>query len=289
MLEFKGNDEHPRGPVKIDENTLIVYTDGSMLSHPRRGGMGVRMMLIDDYGNECAYDLELSGYRGAKSGQMEIEACVAALREIDQNPLFSKYEAVLIRSDSTYLVDNYQKAFFEWPRQGWLGSRGNDIANEGSWKELNSLRLRIRKRLEIQWLHNASKNEHHRAAHAMSRRSAENALGVLLPSEIVRRRWAPAATQPGCVRMLGQRLSIRVRGVVLLSARRGSRYRYEVLTKTSPFFGKSDFAVAREPLSLKWGHCYYVVFNRNQQGPEITRIIRELKSARRPGEWTPGK
>src|SRR5262245_26338477 len=40
-------------PVEYpEENALTVYTDGSMLPRPRRGGAAILFVLIDDQGNE---------------------------------------------------------------------------------------------------------------------------------------------------------------------------------------------------------------------------------------------
>jgi len=40
-------------PVEYpEENALNIYTDGSMLSSPRRGGAAILVVVIDDQGNE---------------------------------------------------------------------------------------------------------------------------------------------------------------------------------------------------------------------------------------------
>lgn len=45
-----------------EENALNIYTDGSMLSGPRRGGAAILFVLVDDHGNEERREEVLTGY-----------------------------------------------------------------------------------------------------------------------------------------------------------------------------------------------------------------------------------
>jgi hypothetical protein len=49
----------------IYEKVLNIYTDGSSLSAPRRGGMGVRFVTLNDAGDEVSEDIEEPGHGGA--------------------------------------------------------------------------------------------------------------------------------------------------------------------------------------------------------------------------------
>lgn len=60
----------------LDENALNIFTDGSSLSNPRKGGVGVRFITIDDNGNEKVYDYTPLGYKGATNNQMELKAVI---------------------------------------------------------------------------------------------------------------------------------------------------------------------------------------------------------------------
>jgi ribonuclease HI len=50
-----------------EEEALNIYTDGSMLPAPRRGGTGIIFILLDFDGNEETYQPPTSGYMGATS------------------------------------------------------------------------------------------------------------------------------------------------------------------------------------------------------------------------------
>jgi RNase H len=65
-----------------EENALNVYTDGSMLSGPRRGGAAILFVLLDDQGNEEQREEVLAGYAGATQNQMELEAPIQALKMV---------------------------------------------------------------------------------------------------------------------------------------------------------------------------------------------------------------
>ena len=63
-----------------EENALNIYTDGSMLSGPRRGGAAILFIAVDSEGNEEHREEVLSGYAGATQNQMELEAPIQGLK-----------------------------------------------------------------------------------------------------------------------------------------------------------------------------------------------------------------
>jgi len=65
----------------VIENALNIYTDGSSLPHPRSGGIRIRFVTDDAQGEEVIENVELPGYKNATNNQMELYACVAALKE----------------------------------------------------------------------------------------------------------------------------------------------------------------------------------------------------------------
>jgi ribonuclease HI len=46
----------------LDDNALNIYTDGSSLSHPRRGGIGYRFVTVGEDGHEVTLDSAHPGY-----------------------------------------------------------------------------------------------------------------------------------------------------------------------------------------------------------------------------------
>lgn len=70
----------------LAENALHIYTDGSSLPSPRRGGIGILFLLIDSQGREEISDSRHAGYKGATNNQMELQACIEALEEFTRIP-----------------------------------------------------------------------------------------------------------------------------------------------------------------------------------------------------------
>jgi ribonuclease HI len=110
----------------------IVYIDGSSLSSPRRGGVGILFITegLDGHWLETPYDVP--GFTGATNNQMELQACIEALNALARGraPLdVTRYRKVVFWTDSQYLVDGYASARFSWPRTRWLTRDGNPVAN----------------------------------------------------------------------------------------------------------------------------------------------------------------
>ncbi len=87
------------------EEYLIIYTDGSSAPNPRRGGVGFRMI----FPGGRKRDFSPFGYVGATNNQMEIQACVLALREVVKLEDLEGALGVVVCTDSQYVVDNYKK------------------------------------------------------------------------------------------------------------------------------------------------------------------------------------
>lgn len=64
----------------IREDAINVFTDGSSFSGPRVGGIGIRVVTVDESGNEVVEDHAQPGYRGATNNEMELQACIEGLK-----------------------------------------------------------------------------------------------------------------------------------------------------------------------------------------------------------------
>jgi len=113
----------------MEENTLNIYTDGSSFQHPRRGGMGILYIYIDSLGNEIRKEFPVTGYNGATNNQMELNACILALKNIPDFGDDHKYKSIFIYTDSKYVVDNVNNALFVWPKTKWLKRGGAPVLN----------------------------------------------------------------------------------------------------------------------------------------------------------------
>ena len=265
------------------EGALTVFTDGSSLPSPRRGGVGICFVHCDRRGRETHHELVEPGYVGATNNQMELQAVITALREIQSGRLppqmLEGISKVEVYTDSSYVANNLSNAIYEWPSNGWKTQSGAPVLNGDLWKELVKHYKRVRQswRIEINWGkgHSAS-NPHNKTADKLAKQSARAATRSLGKPVAVRRKTTPKATEAGSVQMLGQRLTIRIVGAEAVPLQRGlSRYRYEVMSRGSPFFRCIDFAYSDDP-TLRASHTYYVTMGKDNGNPEIVRCHREV-------------
>lgn len=96
---------------------VTIYTDGSALGNPGRGGYGVVMM-------SGKYRKELSGgFNLTTNNRMELMAVIVALETL-------KYKGcnVTIYSDSRYVVDSVTKRWLDsWVKTGFKGKKNQDL------------------------------------------------------------------------------------------------------------------------------------------------------------------
>ncbi len=259
------------------ENALNIFTDGSSLQNPRRGGIGIRFIKYDHQGNEFIHDVQFNGYKGATNNQMELQACIMALKEALRQELLHDVSKVVVFTDSFYIVDNYKKAMFEWRNKKWYRRSGQPVLNADQWKELIKLIKKIGKRTEFVWVKGHSKDINNRAVDRMARKSANLATNKPISIVHVRKKISPNIVNPGCVDMQGQRISIRIITSEFLHLQKIHKYKYEVSSKKSEYLGLVDIIFSN--LSLRSGHSYYVVFNKDPKNPRIVGVIRELNKS----------
>ena len=128
----------PRALV-LDENALSVFTDGSSYSHPRRGGVGIRFVWTGEDGHPRTRDEAPPGYEEGTNQEMELMAPFLSLRMLTDRRAFidvAAFSKVCIYSDSQYLVDNWNRARFQWPGDHWHSRDGQPIDNAALWKNL---------------------------------------------------------------------------------------------------------------------------------------------------------
>jgi ribonuclease HI len=258
----------------LAENSLHIYTDGSSLPSPRRGGIGIRFLLIDSEGREEIIDSRHAGYQGATNNQMELQACIEALEEASDRGLASSIGKIVVHTDSQYVVGNVNQAKFTWPKQRWMTRSGTPVLNADLWKRLVRAIKNAGRRVEFEWVQGHSKDLHNRAVDKMAKGSAKSTLKPALSVVSVRKKWTAESVSIGSVRMLGQRLSIRVITCEWLHQQKLWKLKYEVISAGSPFVGKVDIIYATRVLAD--GHSWFVQVNQDTANPRIVRVFREL-------------
>jgi ribonuclease HI len=256
------------------ENALNIFVDGSSFGSPRRGGIGIRFVIIELFGEEKIKDFEFAGYMNATNNQMELQACILALKEAMKSNFPKNITRIVIQSDSFYVVDNYRKAMFQWPNTQWLTPSGRPVLNADLWKELVKCIQKIHMRVEIRWVKGHSKSKHNKAVDKLARASANMPFHKPLTHVSVRRKKSSKSVDVGSVKMQGQRITIRIITSEYLNIQRFWKYKYEVISKQSRYKGNIDFIFSEHFLST--GHTYYVRVNSDTINPRIEKIFREI-------------
>lgn len=264
-----------------EEEALNIYTDGSMVPGPRRGGIGAIFILLNSDGEEEIYEPPTAGYMGATNNQMELQACVEALRlATAQNPRFDplRYRKIIIFSDSLYVAGNYKTALFTWSKNGWTTRDGAPVDNAPQWKDLVRLILRADrqgKRVEIRWV-KGKKSPRTKAVDKLAKKAARTAPDRQLVPARVRRKQTSRVLERGSVEMKGQRLTIRVVKTEFQRLHQLTKCWYEVLSAKSPYKGCFDVIYAESETDVRAGHSYYVRVNEETANPRITKVFREV-------------
>jgi ribonuclease HI len=271
--------------LQLDDNALNVFTDGSSLPSPRRGGIGVLFVTVDEAGEEEVHPQLLPGYKDATNNQMEIKACIEALRiALGKHAPFdlSRYRKIAIYTDSLYVDRNFNLAVYKWPATGWKGKGGRPILNVELWKELVRLAKQAAKqskRVELNWVKGKS-SPYTNVVHKLAKQSAEIAYNPPISVVKTRRKKTSKSVEVGSVKMDGQLATIHVIGEEYLSAHGLVKYRYEVMNEDSPYYGNVDFVYSE--ISLRARHQYLVRFNDDTQNPRIERLCWEVGSSKDP-------
>lgn len=258
------------------QNVLYIYTDGSSLRTPRRGGFAIRFIYVDTNGEDQVQDIESPGHLNATSNQMELKACVFALEEAMRLHLTTGVTRIIIRTDSLYVADNYKKAMFEWSSNRWIRRSGAPVLNADIWKELLKAMKNARVRVEFEWIRGHSRDEHNIAVDRMARRSAQAAARAPLSVVHVRRKLSDKSVERGIVQMRGQRLSIRIISTEYLNVQKIWKLKYEVISRRSDDYMSVDIIFS--DALLKAGHSYYVRVNDDTNNPRIVKVFREIES-----------
>lgn len=263
----------------IDEEALNIFTDGSSFPQKKRAsGVGVRLVWVNEQGNEETSDHAPPGWESATIDEVEIKAVTVGI--VEAQMLFddlTKFRKILIFSDSRYVVENFSKAMHIWPKRAWKAANGMPVANIELWKELRKEVSRVPLRVDIQWVKAHKSNLHNRAADKLAKKSAEVVLNKPFTVSGTAKKWSSQKTTRGCVVPKGQLIKVRVVSWEYIRKVKMYKYRYEVVDHADPHYNDVDFAYCETNLSRN--HCYLVRLNSNAATPTFIEIIEELDSA----------
>lgn len=111
------------------EKQIIIYTDGSSLGNPGRGGWAA-ILLFENMRKELS-----EGYEHTTNNRMELMAVINALKALKTN----KFKIDLF-TDSRLIVDSINKGWLEsWKKNNWKKSNKTLVLNIDLWEELDHI------------------------------------------------------------------------------------------------------------------------------------------------------
>jgi ribonuclease HI len=263
-----------------EENSLNIYTDGSMLATPRRGGGGILFVLVDRDGNEEHREEVLPSYANATQNQMELEAPNQGLKmATGRHPPFdpSRYRKIVIKTDATYVANNFGTAVSVWSKNGWKTKQGKPVDNAKQWKELVRLAVLAGKQgkpARVVWVP-GKKSPTTKVVDKLAKRSAENASKQQLTPSETRRKKTDQPIEIGSVGMEGQLMTIHIFKSEYQPLHRLTKYSYSVVSKASPYYRRAS--VIYSELHHLRRRTHRVRVNHDSDDPRITKEFGEVK------------
>ena len=109
----------------MDKVTFI--TDGACSGNPGPGGWCVIIKKDDKVNELFGGDLETT------NNKMELTAVIRGFENLN------KASEVLVKTDSTYVINGITKWLPNWKAKGWKNSAKKPVANKDLWKQLEYL------------------------------------------------------------------------------------------------------------------------------------------------------
>lgn len=116
-------------PVRV----VAAACDGACSGNPGPGGWGALLRFEDGSLRE------LGGADAATTNnRMELTAALAVLKALRELP---RHPDLVLRTDSRYLIDGFEKWMAGWKRKGWRTASGGAVLNRDLWEQLDAARL----------------------------------------------------------------------------------------------------------------------------------------------------
>ena len=139
---------------------IKVYTDGSCLENPGKGGWAA--IIINKNGR-----IEIKGSKeNTTNNQMELTAPIMALKKIPQG------SKVQIFTDSKYVKSGITEWIYNWKKNGWKTADKKEVKNKNLWTKLDDLSNAFD--IEWIWVKAHSTDELNNEVDLLARSSASN-------------------------------------------------------------------------------------------------------------------
>jgi ribonuclease HI len=259
------------------EDTVVIYTDGSRKAKPGRGGIGIVLCWTNDDGQEEEHWESPPGYLGVTVPQMELKAVIEGLKLLLRKPPVVPphlYRKVRIYADANYIVENHDRAKYQWSTNRWRNRDGAPIENGELWRELIKVEKKLGLRVEVMKVEGHGKNPHNQKADQLAKASREMAQKPPLVPGKVRRKQSTKRLRKGTV-PFEQELTIHVHKGERMRPQNVNQFEFTVRT-AGPLFEEVGLASADTEINIREGHTYRVRLNDDEGKPEIVAALFEV-------------
>ena len=136
----------------------VLYTDGSCLGNPGRGGWAARCVDLFDISG---------GVEESTNNIMELTAVVKGLEKCLEHGLTD----VCVFTDSKYTMDGITTWIHGWKKKGWKTATGKPVKNKELWVQLDALVGKC-STVEWHWVKAHNGNIHNEFVDSEARRQA---------------------------------------------------------------------------------------------------------------------
>src|ERR1035437_1797152 len=261
-------------------NSLVIYTDGSSLPKPRRGGFGIRI-IFPEYLNKQNIDLDSPCFLHSTNNEMELRAIVWALEYAEGLEELTSCTQIEVYTDSKYVTEYYQEAMYQWQRNHWLRANGEPVQNANLWKDLKRIRMKIGKRVDIKWVKGHAKDPDNKAVDKIAKLSAKKLIRKRNRIITIGRKKSPLKVDHE-LNPAGKRLSIYIITAEHLSLQKTDKFKYEVISKKSEYH--QQVGIVHGELPMKGRHSYYVSFKKDTKIATRSKVIKEINIRKQNNE-----
>ena len=111
-----------------------AYIDSVCRGNPGPGAWGALIAFVDP--NNF---IEFGGFNPETTqNRMDLQAAISVFKKLQD---FSLSQNVIIKTDSKYLFDGFEKWLNNWKKKDWKTSSGKPVLNQDLWKELDAARI----------------------------------------------------------------------------------------------------------------------------------------------------
>jgi ribonuclease HI len=144
---------------------IFLTTDGACIGNPGPGGWAYRLRYDGRFGESSGFESETTNNR------MELRAVIEGLRALKE-PC-----AVVVRTDSRYVMDGMTKWIRSWKSKGWVhkekGKPGKQpVKNRDLWEELE--RFEGMHQIKWQWVKGHSNDTDNERCHRLAEMAARS-------------------------------------------------------------------------------------------------------------------